>query len=488
MLPITTNEKIIVIKIFNEWNIQLSLELQEIIINIKKDNLIDIYQTSLTFEKLKEFKLFFSKSTINGIFELIVLLISQKTIQIIENENNLNLILFTKDNNSNANIILDKKRILNKNHNLEECNKRLEGKFNQLFEMNKKLEKRIEILEKANSINNNNINNQNNEFYKEKINQLETQIKSLQKDKRKTNLKQCNLKFISSINSHSEWIRALSIFPISGNIITSGNDKTIILYDINFNIIQIIEDAHYFDITDINILDENNFLSCSADKSIKIWIKRKKKKIFNFILYYTIENAHEEQINKLIYYSYGKIISCSCDKTIKIWEEYNNNYQSIITLNHSDVVYSILLLEDKNILISSGVNETKIWNFYNFELIICLNNTWCARNALKRIDDDNIIIGGGEDGKMKIISLSQKEIIKHINYDGLCWGICLIENKNVLIVAGKSNNIKIYNIDNFECIQNINNAHSDNITGIVELKNGEIATFGKDKIIKIWSF
>ena len=118
MLPITTNEKIIVTKIFNEWNIQLSLELQEIIINIKKDNLIDIYQTSLTFEKLKEFKLFFSKSTINGIFELIVLLISQKTIQIIENENNLNLILFTKDNNSNANIILDKKRILNKNHNL----------------------------------------------------------------------------------------------------------------------------------------------------------------------------------------------------------------------------------------------------------------------------------------------------------------------------------------------------------------------------------
>ena len=66
--------------------------------------------------------------------------------------------------------------------------------------------------------------------------------------------------------------------------------------------------------------------------------------------------------------------------------------------------------------------------------------------------------------------------------------VCLIDDKNVLIVVGKSNNIKIYNIDNYECIQTINNAHIDNITGIVELKNGEIASFGKDKIIKIWSF
>ena len=484
LIPIATNEKIKVEKIFNEWNIQLSLESQEITINIKK-NIIDIYQTSLKFEKLKEFKLFSSNKTINEIFELILILISHKTIQIIENDNNINLILFNDNNDSHANLILDKKRIVNNNNNYS-----LEGKINLLFEINEKLEKRIEILEKENKINKNNINNQNDELNKDKkkIDKLEIEFKSLQKNKRKTNLKQCNLKFINSINFHTEWIRTLSIFPISGNIITSGNDKKIIIYDINFKTIQIIENAHSGDITDINILDENNFISCSSDTSINIWIKKNNNNTFNFILYYSINKAHKRQINKLIYYSYGKIISCSCDNTIKIWEECNKKYQSITTLNHSNVVYSILLLEDKNILISSGINETKIWNFNNFELIICLNNTWCARNALKRINDDNIIIGGDEDGKMKIISLSEKKIINHINYDGLSWGICLIDDKNVLIVVGKSNNIKIYNIDNYECIQTINNAHIDNITGIVELKNGEIASFGKDKIIKIWSF
>ena len=43
--PIPTNEKIIIEKIFNEWKIKLSLELNNITIKIKKDNLLDIYET-----------------------------------------------------------------------------------------------------------------------------------------------------------------------------------------------------------------------------------------------------------------------------------------------------------------------------------------------------------------------------------------------------------------------------------------------------------
>ena len=56
------------------------------------------------------------------------------------------------------------------------------------------------------------------------------------------------------------------------------------------------------------------------------------------------------------------LISCSLDKTIKIWEENNNNYQNIITLTDEGAIHSILLLEDKNILISCRKNGVKFWN------------------------------------------------------------------------------------------------------------------------------
>ena len=66
---------------------------------------------------------------------------------------------------------------------------------------------------------------------------------------------------------------------------------------------------------------------------------------------------------KVIYYSNKNLISCSKDNKIKIWKENNNNnYDNIKILTHSKKVCSILLLEDKNILISSGNDGTKFWN------------------------------------------------------------------------------------------------------------------------------
>ena len=68
------------------------------------------------------------------------------------------------------------------------------------------------------------------------------------------------------------------------------------------------------------------------------------------------------------------IISCSNDGTVKIWEENinNNKYQLITSLKHSDTIRSILILNNKNILISSGSDGTKFWNINNFERIFLL--------------------------------------------------------------------------------------------------------------------
>ena len=107
--------------------------------------------------------------------------------------------------------------------------------------------------------------------------------------------------------------------------------------------------------------------------------------------------------------------------------------------------------------------------------------------ALYRLDEDKIIVGGKKDGIMKIISISKKEIIKEINNTFLCWRICLIENKGIFLIGGKSKDIRIYRKDNYECIQTIKDAHNDEINGFIELKDYSIASYSKDKTIKIWN-
>ena len=129
--------------------------------------------------------------------------------------------------------------------------------FENIKKENKELKERIEKLEKNN-----------------KIKEIENRIEKLEgfhyiKDKHKIQLKSCNLKNINSIHSHKGCVNSVSTFP-SGNIISTSNDKSIIIYDIFFNILQYIQNVHDGAIYYVEIKDENNFITCSFDKSIKL--------------------------------------------------------------------------------------------------------------------------------------------------------------------------------------------------------------------------
>ena len=363
-----------------------------------------------------------------------------------------------------------------------------------LKKQNEQLSKEILEIKEENALKNeemnNNIKQQNIKInnYEEKMRILEERIKTLEKlngeekvFKNKNKFDISNIKMIKSINEHKDAIYSVSIFP-SGKMISVSNDKSIKIYDINFNLIDNIENAHDWGIIYVEIIDENNFITCSFDHTIKTWIKKKNKFYINTI----IHNAHNNQINKVIY-SNKNLISCSWDKTVKIWEEKDNNYQLITKLSHSNIVWSILVLKDKNLLISCGYDGTRIWNNNNLELIQYFKSVKCRlRNGLSRMDDDTIIIGGYQ--IMNVISLSKNVILAQIKIPFDCYGIKIIEEKRIILVGGDSKDFVIYKSDSYEYIKTIKNAHNDNIKGFVEFKNGLIASFSEDKTIKIWSF
>ena len=180
-------------------------------------------------------------------------------------------------------------------------------------------------------------------------------------------------------------VNSISIFP-SGNIITVF-DNQFIIYDNEFNnIIQINDSAHDHYILYVDIYDENNFVTSSVDNNIKTWIKNNNKYSINKI----INNAHDDYIYKVIYNSKGNLISCSEDGLIKIWELNNEEYKNIKTFINNNYVRAILLLEDKNILISCGEQGVKFWNLNQYEftinfedIIIKSNNNICRINEDK---------------------------------------------------------------------------------------------------------
>ncbi len=446
---------------FKQYQIELKIKLNCILIYIKIN--LEEYESNFNDEDLKKINLFKEYKSFKDKIQFINDLISQNKFTIHENKINLKLILFPQNTNK-IEFIINK----TKNKSLEDTtNKTYDEQINNLTKENK--EQKITIKN-----------------YEERINQLEQRISKLEKllkiKNNKVESKKYDLKLITSIHSHSDWINSMSIFP-SGKLISVSEDKSIKIYDNNtFNIIQNISEAHNGSITNISIKDENNFVTCSFDKTIKTWIKKNNIFTINKI----INNAHTNQINKVIYYLNKYLISCSCDKTMKIWEEINNKYQLVTTLRHYHWVYSVLIFKERKLILSSGWNETKIWDMNTFKLIKNINEVKCRIwNSIIKINEDKVMIAGEK--FLKIISFVNLNVIKQINIPFNCYSIGFLEKEKIFLIGGISQDIILYNSDTLEYIQTFKNVHEKEISGFMTLKNGLIISYSYDETFKIWS-
>ena len=66
------------------------------------------------------------------------------------------------------------------------------------------------------------------------------------------------------------------------------------------------------------IIHDDKLISCSTDKTIKIWDLKGEDEIKNVKLIKTLE-GHNDQIEHIVIYK-DKLISCSLNETIKIWD------------------------------------------------------------------------------------------------------------------------------------------------------------------------
>ena len=199
---------------------------------------------------------------------------------------------------------------------------------------------------------------------------------------------------------------------------------------------------------------------------------------------------------KVIFTSKGDLISCSLNGNIKIWY-LNNKDSKNITLKHINSVNSILLLEDKNILVSSGVG-IKFWNLTNNNIIFSDDNVYTNwNNGLDKIDDDNIIICNNNNNKSLIIfSISKLKSIKIIDIDFECYSIRVFKNKGIFLVGGRYKvyddifyyNIYVYLLGNYELLQTIEKAHNGYINGFAQSINNTIVSYSLDSSIKTWLF
>ena len=525
-------------KTFENWIINLKAEYDLIEINVFTIQKPKIKYYSIFKQKhLNSFKLFQSQETMEKIFNLIKKLIDEGNVKIEKMENYLKFII------SNNEFILDKKEeidesikniIINRDSELYGKNKENKENDDQIFpnineftstfsneiqksnnifekenkklnELNKKIneeiqklkeeyKKEIQKLKEENKKRNEEMKKKNEEI-KNKNKELEERIKQLEsfhnyiyKNKNEIQITKCyNLEEKNKSNEHKGKIRAITSFP-SGNLVSVSENATIMIFDKNLKVIDRIDDNDNTKLLYVGVKDDNTFVTSGIGKKIKIYYKYTNEK---FINYKTIEEEYKD-IFKVIFCPNGNIITCANDKecTINIWEEENNNFRKIQKLHHLDSVTSILLLEDKNMFVSCGLDKAMFWNLNDYKLNFEIENVYCCLyDGLNRIDEDRIICGGKKEVPItKIISISQKKIIHEIDNNGIeSYANITIKNKGIFLTGNNKSIINVYRWDNYEKLFSFD-ANQGIINSITLLNDGTICVSSNNDGIKIYSF
>ncbi len=268
----------------------------------------------------------------------------------------------------------------------------------------------------------------------------------------------------------------------------------------------------------LSVKDENNFIT-SCQKNIQIWeydkieSKKNKTKTFKFKEIEFLEPDENEEnkdlkftkdkdkIVEIIYRKNSKkknIIVFLYYGDIQFLEEKDDGFICLFHLFNNKKLTGGILLEDKNILVSTCVSSegTKFWNLNNNHselknegLIFQILEARCySSNAICRIDEDRIIVGGDNNinkkDKIKIISISSQKIIHSINNSGeICFSIFILKKENAILIGGNKS-IMIFDIINYNKISSIN--YNGGINGFLELENDLIISYDINGIITLW--
>ena len=137
-------------KIFNEYQINLSSNMDYINILIKDNESYNIYESKFNLEYLQQFKLLSGNYTIDEMIKCINSLIQQNEIEIKKNEKDLTLILISKIiTYPNVELIIKKKNMIEKLikeiEEMKYVNKELKNNYENL-------KNKIELIEKENQL------------------------------------------------------------------------------------------------------------------------------------------------------------------------------------------------------------------------------------------------------------------------------------------------------------------------------------------------
>ncbi|GAA6622992.1 WD40 repeat domain-containing protein [Scytonema sp. NUACC26] len=229
----------------------------------------------------------------------------------------------------------------------------------------------------------------------------------------------------------------------------------------------------------INIFPQNPYVTSQKQKSGIV-----SDKISNSVL-----TEHTDSVWSIILSNENQnLVSGSADKTIKIWNLKTGKVQHTLT-GHNDVIRSLVFSSDRQNLISAdSQGKVRIWNWQTKQLIKILNICSVPLWSIVMSSDNRTLISGDENGNLIFSDIHTGKILQVIKgHSGRIFSIAISPDGKKLVTGGIDKKIKIWELPTGKLLQTLN-GHSDAVRSVTFSPNGQqIASGSWDNTIKIWN-
>jgi WD40 repeat protein len=238
--------------------------------------------------------------------------------------------------------------------------------------------------------------------------------------------------------------------------------------------------GHTSFIYSIALLPNGNFISSSNDTTLKIWDINSYQEIKTLL-------GHKDCVYAIVVLKDGNIASFSFDGELRVWG-YNNDYELILLKKYKD--YNSF---NNSILLPNGCLVCSCCYKYSSRILIIdpskdyeyieeLEQTTFVA-SLVNVGGD-FFASGDEAGIIPIWDIKNNySCLTKLNVnDGCVWALLYIERNNSLL-SGSDNFIKVWNLFDYTCVNTIETV--EGITCFALLKGGYFASSFNDGKIEI---
>ena len=253
----------------------------------------------------------------------------------------------------------------------------------------------------------------------------------------------------TTIQAHSESVRALSYMKNGDALVTGSGDCSVMLIDSNTEqAIGRIAEAHEQAITRLTVLDNANVIATGCDEGVvKIWDIREERCVHSFkkdeiFVDFVSEMYHEttNERNALMVTSGDGTLACLDLHTMKVLGQSDNMEDELLSC-------CVVKNETKVVAGSQGGN-LNIWNYGDW---IDANDRFPGHpssvDAMVKVSED-IVLTGSSDGLIRVITIFPNQMLGLVGEHGEypIERMRLTEDLNTLVSASHDHTVKIWDV------------------------------------------